>query len=196
MNTDVESAPGASVNQSGRSDQSVVPVKMKAVGVAPKARAAKTKKAPQRPRQSRGWRPGPRSWSAAIAAAMISRRPSGSDATPAAAPASRSVTARPCGTRRPRVLARRRPQSRFIWSDRLGVRASSLGSGPRALLGSALTIRWSERLDRNPRCNLFETDERLVLRAPEQRKIDSPGERLQGQIDRLAALGDRFDDSR
>ena len=53
MNTDAEFAPGASVNQSGRTDQSVAPVKKKAVGAAPKAaRAAKTTKAPQRPPRS------------------------------------------------------------------------------------------------------------------------------------------------
>ena len=54
MNTDAKSAPGALVNQSGRTDQSVAPVKKKAVGTAPKAaRAAKTTKAPRPPRSSR-----------------------------------------------------------------------------------------------------------------------------------------------
>ena len=54
MNTDVEAAaPEALDNQSGRTDQSVVSAKKKAVGAAPKAaRATKTKKAPQRPRRS------------------------------------------------------------------------------------------------------------------------------------------------
>jgi hypothetical protein len=53
LNTDAESAPGVLVNQSGRTDQSVAPVKKKAVGTAPKApRAAKTTKAPQRPPRS------------------------------------------------------------------------------------------------------------------------------------------------
>ena len=53
MNTDVEAAPGALDNQSGGTDQSVVPAKKKAVGAAPKAaRATKTKKAPQRPLRS------------------------------------------------------------------------------------------------------------------------------------------------
>ena len=55
MNTDAESAPGALVNQSGRTDQSVAPVKEKAVGAKPKAaRAAKpTKAGPRPPRSSR-----------------------------------------------------------------------------------------------------------------------------------------------
>jgi hypothetical protein len=53
LNTDVESAPGALDNQSGRTDQSVVPAKKKAVGAASKAaHATKTKKAPQRPLRS------------------------------------------------------------------------------------------------------------------------------------------------
>jgi hypothetical protein len=43
LNTYAESAPGVLVNQSGRTDQSVAPVKKKAVGAAPKAaRAAKS----------------------------------------------------------------------------------------------------------------------------------------------------------
>jgi hypothetical protein len=50
LNTDAESAPGALVNQSGRTDQSVAPMKKKAIGAARQAaRAAKTTKAPQRP---------------------------------------------------------------------------------------------------------------------------------------------------
>jgi PP-loop superfamily ATP-utilizing enzyme len=53
LNTDIESAPETLVNQSGRTDQSVAPVKKKAVGAKPKAaRTAKTKKAPQRPLRS------------------------------------------------------------------------------------------------------------------------------------------------
>ena len=53
MNTDVEAAAGALLNQSGRTDQSEGPAKKKAVGAAPKAaRATKTKKAPQRPLRS------------------------------------------------------------------------------------------------------------------------------------------------
>jgi hypothetical protein len=53
LNTDVESAPGALVNQSGRTDQSVASVKKKAVRAAPKAaHTAKTTKAPQRPPRS------------------------------------------------------------------------------------------------------------------------------------------------
>jgi hypothetical protein len=53
MNTDAESAPGASVNQSGRTDQSVVPVKKQSARIRPKvARAAKTTKTPQRPARS------------------------------------------------------------------------------------------------------------------------------------------------
>jgi hypothetical protein len=55
LNTDAEFAPGALVNQSGSTEQSVAPVKKKAVDAAPKAaRAARTTKAPQRaPRSSR-----------------------------------------------------------------------------------------------------------------------------------------------
>jgi hypothetical protein len=46
MNTDTETVPAASVNQSGRTDQSVAPAKKQAVGAKPKAaRAAKTTKA-------------------------------------------------------------------------------------------------------------------------------------------------------
>ena len=53
MNTDIESAPETLVNQSGRTDQSVAPVKKKAVGAKPTAaRAAKTAKVPQRPPRS------------------------------------------------------------------------------------------------------------------------------------------------
>ncbi len=48
MNTKAESAPEALVNQSGKTNQSVAPVK-KAVRITPKAvRAAKTTKTPQR----------------------------------------------------------------------------------------------------------------------------------------------------
>jgi hypothetical protein len=54
LNTDAESAPEALVNQSGRTDQSVAPVKKKAAGAAPKAaHAAKTTRATRRPRSSR-----------------------------------------------------------------------------------------------------------------------------------------------
>ena len=50
MNTDAESAPGASVNQSRKS---VAPAKMQAVGAKPKpAHAAKTTGAPRRPPRS------------------------------------------------------------------------------------------------------------------------------------------------
>jgi hypothetical protein len=53
LNTDIESALETLVNQSGRTDQSVAPVKKKAVGTKPKAaRTAKTKTAPQRPLRS------------------------------------------------------------------------------------------------------------------------------------------------
>jgi hypothetical protein len=53
LNINAESVPGALVNQGGRTDQSVAPVKKKAVDAAPKAaRAAKTTKAPQRPPRS------------------------------------------------------------------------------------------------------------------------------------------------
>jgi hypothetical protein len=53
LNTDAESAPGALVNQSRRTDQSVALVKKKAVGAAPKAaRTAKTTKVPRRPPRS------------------------------------------------------------------------------------------------------------------------------------------------
>jgi hypothetical protein len=49
MNTDTETVPAASVNQSGRTDQSVAPAKKQAVGAKPKAaRAAKTTKASAR----------------------------------------------------------------------------------------------------------------------------------------------------
>jgi hypothetical protein len=53
MNTDTETVPAASVNQSGRTDQSVAPAKKQAVGAEPKAaRAAKTTKASARPLRS------------------------------------------------------------------------------------------------------------------------------------------------
>ena len=53
MNTDTETVPAASVNQSGRTDQSVAPAKKQAVGAKPKAaRAAKTTKASARPLRS------------------------------------------------------------------------------------------------------------------------------------------------
>jgi hypothetical protein len=49
MNTDSETVPAASVNQSGRSDQSVPPAKKHAVGAKPKvARATKTQQRPAR----------------------------------------------------------------------------------------------------------------------------------------------------
>jgi len=53
LNTDAESAPEALANQGGRTDQSVPPVKKKAVGTKPTAaRATKTTKVPQRPPRS------------------------------------------------------------------------------------------------------------------------------------------------
>ena len=53
MNTDAESAPEGLANQGGRTDQSVPPVKKKAVGTKPTAaRATKTTKVPQRPPRS------------------------------------------------------------------------------------------------------------------------------------------------
>jgi hypothetical protein len=53
MNTDTETMPAASVNQSRRTDQSVAPAKKQAVGAKPKvARATKTTKIPQRPARS------------------------------------------------------------------------------------------------------------------------------------------------
>jgi hypothetical protein len=53
MNTDAESAPEGLVNQGGRTDQSVAPLKKQAVSAAPKAaHAAKTTQAPQRPPRS------------------------------------------------------------------------------------------------------------------------------------------------
>ena len=53
MNTDTETVPAASVNQSARTDQSVAPAKKQAVGAKPKAaRAAKTTKASARPLRS------------------------------------------------------------------------------------------------------------------------------------------------
>jgi hypothetical protein len=53
MNTDTETVPAASVNQSRRTDQSVAPAKKQAVGAKPKlARAKKTTKIPQRPARS------------------------------------------------------------------------------------------------------------------------------------------------
>jgi hypothetical protein len=46
MNTDTETVPPASINQSGKTDQPVAPAKQQAVGAKPKAaRAAKTTKA-------------------------------------------------------------------------------------------------------------------------------------------------------
>jgi hypothetical protein len=53
MNTDTETMPAASVNQSGRTDQSIAPAKKQAAGAKPKAaRAAKTTKALRRPPRS------------------------------------------------------------------------------------------------------------------------------------------------
>jgi hypothetical protein len=53
MNTDTETVPAASVNQSGRTDRSIAPAKKQAVGAKPKAaRAAKTTKAQQRSTRS------------------------------------------------------------------------------------------------------------------------------------------------
>src|SRR5271167_3562686 len=53
MNTDTETVPATSVNQSGRTDQSIAPAKKQAVGAEPKAdRAAKTTKASARPLRS------------------------------------------------------------------------------------------------------------------------------------------------
>jgi hypothetical protein len=53
MDTDTETLPAASVNQSGRTDQSVAPAKKQAVDAKPKAaRAAKTTKTQQRPVRS------------------------------------------------------------------------------------------------------------------------------------------------
>ena len=53
MNTEAKSAPGALVNQSGRTDQSVAPAKKPAVGAKPKAaHAAKTTKTLRRPPRS------------------------------------------------------------------------------------------------------------------------------------------------
>jgi hypothetical protein len=67
---------------------------------------------------------------------------------------------------------------------------SSKGSGPdRELVAPS-------RVDRRINVSNLLRAERLLLSAPEQWEIDSPGERLQGQIDRLAPLGDRLDDSR
>ena len=53
MNTDTETVPAASVNQSRRTDQSVAPAKKQAVGAKPKvARTTKTAKTPRRPARS------------------------------------------------------------------------------------------------------------------------------------------------
>jgi hypothetical protein len=53
LNIDAKSAPEALVNQSRKTDQSVAPAKKQALGAKPRAyRAAKTSKAPGRPRQS------------------------------------------------------------------------------------------------------------------------------------------------
>jgi hypothetical protein len=110
---------------------------------------------PRRPcsarRGHRGRRPGQRSWSADIAAAMTSRRPSRRDAMPAAAPASRSAMARPRRTRRPRALGRRRPPSSFgRRSNRIGVWAHRRARAP-TRVGSAFATRSNERPDRNQR---------------------------------------------
>jgi hypothetical protein len=125
LNTDAESTPGVLVNQNGRTDQLVAPVKKKAVGAAPKAaRAAKTTKAPRRDRHGhRRRRPGGRRLSADIAAAMTSHLPSRRDATPDAAPASRNAMARPRRTKKPRALRRRKPQSSLVEGrNRIGAR--------------------------------------------------------------------------
>ena len=68
------------------------------------------------------------------------------------------------------------------------------GLGPRSRDGSTSTTRWNADREINV-SKLFDT-KGLLLSAPEQRKINSPCERLDGQLDRLAALGDRLDDSR
>ena len=130
MNTDAESALGALVNRSGRTDQSIAPVKIRLS--APRRRLLVLRK-PRRPRSDRrgqrGRRAGRRSWSADIAAAMTSRRPSRNDTTCAAAPASRSATARPRKTKRPRALGRQRPQSSFGRRSNL-IGAWAKGSSP------------------------------------------------------------------
>jgi hypothetical protein len=48
MNTDIETVPAASVNQSGRTDQSIAPAKKQAVAEPKVARATKTTKASAR----------------------------------------------------------------------------------------------------------------------------------------------------
>ena len=108
MNTNAEPRSGASVDPSHKS---VAPVKKRALEP---SRRLLVLRQPQRLRHGRRGRyQRQRNWCADIAAAMTSRHPSRNDATPAAAPASSSAMARPRGTRRPRPLGRRKPQSSF-----------------------------------------------------------------------------------
>jgi hypothetical protein len=181
LNTDAESAPEVLVNQSRKS---VALVKKKSVGAKPKAaRAAKTMKAPHRPPRSS--RAGPRrsNWSADIAAATTSRRPSRRDATPDAAPASRSAIARPRKTRRPRALGRRKPQSSLVEGRiQIGSRSSKdSGPGPPKGPSPDRGVAPRDSIETNATgikvTKLFDA-KRLELCAPEQRQIDSPGERL------------------
>jgi hypothetical protein len=128
MNTETETLPAASVNQSRRTDQSVAPAKKHTVGAKPKvARATKTTKTPQRPGRSSRAAASSEKLSADIAEAMTSRRPSGNDAMPDAAPASRSATARLGETRRAPALGRRKSQNSF------GRRSNVIGAWAKGL---------------------------------------------------------------
>ena len=177
MNTDTETVPAASVNQSRRIDQSVAPAKKQAGGAKPKAaRAAKATKASARPlRSSR----------AVSTTEKLVCRYCGSDDLAPSFKKRRDARCRACfkkrygsarRRRRPRALGRRRPPSRFSpRSNRIGSGFVEEPGSDRGSLGFA--TRSHECLERIQVSELYNTI-RLLLSAPEQRQIDSPGERL------------------
>ena len=122
MSRDNQPATGAFLSENGRMIagppdaasfvEPTAPIKKKAVAAKPKATMpSNTRRAAQRPLGSSRAAFKAEKLVCRYCAAMISRRPSGRDETPAAALASRSATVRPRGARGPRALGRRRPRS-------------------------------------------------------------------------------------
>jgi hypothetical protein len=112
--------------------------KAKGVSTAKATGGSKTKHAGQRPSRASRSASKPESWSAAIAAAMIWRRPSSSGATPAAAAASKSAMVRPRAPRLRKLPARRSQKGRSSSganANRLTGPVSSREYGPIALTG-------------------------------------------------------------
>jgi hypothetical protein len=106
---------------------------------------------PRRPRNDRrghrARRPGRRSWSADIAAATTLRSPSRRDATPDAAPASRSAMVQPRRTKRPRALRRQKPQSSLVEGrNQIGARVRRRARAP---IASSACLR--DSVARTPR---------------------------------------------